>query len=1351
MSIAGLDFILNKEEVVPTFTASDLLSDSERVEQKYKRHVNTYVPVNRAAEGRDGMMSVKDFERKLIKAVKDARAPGGYITAEYGYGKTSTALYLWQRAEEANLLVVPPFKLIQLMDLLTAIYGWVRYRLLVRDPALVDELDALYERVSGRSIQREAEQHDVSEAVLRSWMEQGRFILELQATEYINFFEEVTAIVMKAGFDGLLVLSDEIQLYIEPRMKRESEPITPLFTLVDGLATRAGYLNFGLVLCIPLKEVGVIREMRDDLLHRMRNFSLDLTTIYDDAFASNLWHLLAKEFDFRDIQDQVVSNHTLQALGEIASRQELSNGPRTVINAFRRMVERYKSQIEPGPYTPIDLIDDFISGAIPFAGNDQIPNITRRALQHQIVRNDPERYEPAIKLAAAYPTNGVSIHVQREYPPMVEVLEELRMKALGELVIGVGDDTLRGVTLFGLHIGVQKTDWFAQTIREFRRAYGEQHSITQERAINVFAHLLKTSIFKGWDVVDEQPSTMISNYSIIFKGAFSSLSSKYPSRRVHVRIFWEDEPRKDATIDGDLAIEYYLTLCSDLRSDPERRRSEAYEASVEHDIHTAIIPLNLLYVRPEGIPLNIRQQLQDVWSPYDLSPLVLMNIYALMDEKRADKLIPEHDDQMVRSAIQPELLDTIRKDLFNAQVGARLGGVSQEKITEAAVETILEDRYGSTYRTIMGASNWKAALTREYVGALDRLENIYEKRGEVEVEGTKDEVAKLLNRTTTGFDSFRRSFPLFIAVSKDWAGKDSVGAIRFRLHPLEDDIINWLREHGTSERIKVGANKVEVRTLEISDVLTEARQQGYLDEETNTLLEMLVRREIIEYPQRHLIREKPSQTVNLDAVAYDLTAFQRDLEALVDGFGKAGRLNILSQESEKFQQILEKERLSGTPDPQRVVTLGKAVQARHKELIAFTSEKHQEIRSRLGMIKRSIRTLNLRQLEVLTQRVNGSVEYTEQVNVLRNQLLSFANSVKASVDRVLAQVEDSYRVVEHEPVQNEVLARVFAQAQAFDNEIDGVNQRINEFEEAFKHFNDWQRLVDVGSDLSEQLQQMGQRANAQSAEFSDLSRQIRGEISSKSNKLDVLPNHVVYMTPLRTLKDQVGAMRRAAEDDFVGLQNRYYQALTRGNLYPRDAIGTPFRYNIIDPDESYRSLYARVRDLTRRLCERISSKANEERQSILNLLHSPSLQELPSDEQQSIQDQAEKLEQTAEHVQQRARELAEHVLDDAVLCDFPAQDSGQFYSLIREVEVCRDELAELSIQYQRINQHFKSIQLSPEEAEMMQTLDIQDVDTFVDLVEWRQSTNTSGDDFWRILRSLYEKRKIRIRIGKVRN
>jgi hypothetical protein len=1352
MSIAGLDFILSKEEVVPTFTSADLLRDSERVEQKYRRHVNTYVPINRAAEGREGAMSVEDFERKLIKAVKDARAPGGYITAEYGYGKTSTALYLWQRAEQANLLVVPPFKLIQLMDLLTAIYGWIRYRVSVRAPQLVSELDALHDQVSGRSIEREAEANNVSPAVLRSWMEQGRFILELQASEYIAFFERATDIAIRAGYDGLLVLCDEIQLYIEPRMKRESEPITPLFTLVDGLATRSGYLKFGLVLMIPLKEVGVIREMRDDLLHRMRNFSLDLTTIYDNSFAENLWRLLAKEFDFRDVEDAVVAPCTLRALGEIAARQELSNGPRTVINAFRRMVERYKSQYQADPYSPIDLIDDFIGGAIPFAGNDQIPNITRRALQHQIVRNDPGRYEPAIKLAAAYPTNGVSIDIQRQFPGMVQILEELRMKALGELVIGVGDDALRGVTLFGLHIGIQKTDWFASTIREFRRAYGEQHAITQERVIKVFTHLLKTSIFKGWDVVDEHPSTMTSNHSIIFRGSFSSLSARFPSRRVHVRIFWEDEERKDATTDGDLAIEYYLTLSSDLRSDPEQRRSTAYEARIEYDYHTAIIPLNLLYVRPEGIPLNIRQQLQDVWSPYDLSPLVLMNIYALMDEKRAAKLIPETDDQMVRGAIQPEMLDTIRKDLFNAQVGAKLDGVSQERITEVAIEKILDARYKS-YKTIMGSSQWQSALKREYVGALERLDNVYQKRGEVEVEGTKEQIAALLNRTATGLDSFRRSFPLFLTVSKEWTSKDSEGAVRFRLHELEKDIIAWLRESGRIERVTIGGSKVEVRSLELGTILQKARDFGYLDEETNTLVDILTKREIIEYSQRHIIREKPSQNVNLDAVALALTGFQGDLEILVNGFGNTGRLAVLSQECEKYQQMLEKERLSGTPDPERVYRLGKAVQARHQELAGFADEKLQELRNRTNALKRGIRPLNPRQLEILTQRINGSVEYTEQVNVLKNHLLTFANTVKGLVDRAAAQVEELHRTTEQEPVQYEALSRVASRLGELDTQIEMTNRRIDEFDEYYKHFQDWQRLVEIGSDLSEQLQQMGHRTSAQSEAFADLSRSIRGEISSKSDKLEALPHHVMYGPPLRTMRDQVAAIRRAAEDEFVSLQNRYYQALTGRGLYSRDAVGSPFKYNIVNPDESYHFLYDRVRSLTHGLCEQIARKAQEERQSIQTLLYSQSFRELPDDERDQIGAVASDLVATTEQIQARALELDRYAADDRVLHDFPAQDSGQFYLLIVKIGAAREALRDLSAQFRRIDQQFQSVRLSPEEELLMQRLPINDdkPDTFVDLVEWRQSVEMSADDFWRVLQGLYDKRRIRLNVGKVRS
>jgi hypothetical protein len=1023
-----------------------------------------------------------------------------------------------------------------------------------------------------------------------------------------------------------------------------------------------------------------------------------------------------------------------------------------VINAFRRMVERYKSQYQAAPYSPIDLIDDFISGAIPFAGNDQIPNVTRRALQHQIVRSDPARYEPAVKLAAAYPTNGVSIDVQRQYPEMVEIFEELRMKALGELVIGVGDEARRGVTLFGLHIGIQKTDWFSSTIREFRRAYGEQHAITQERAIKVFAHLLKTKIFKDWQVINEQPSTMTSNHSIIFEGAFQSLTARFPSRRVHVRIFWENEERKDATIDGDLAVEYHLTLCADLRSDPEQRRSTADEAYIDYDHHTAIIPLNLLYVRPEGIPLNIRQQLQDVWSPYDLSPLVLMNIYALMEEKRDAKLIPEIDDQLVRGAIQPEILDTIRKDLFNAQVGARLGGVAQERITEVAVEKILEARYPS-YKTIMASSQWQGALKREYVGALERLDNIYQKRGEVEVEGTKEKIAELFNRTATGLDSFCTNFPQFITVSKKWKGKDE-GAVRFRLHPLEEQILSWLHESGRVEKVTVGGSKVEIRSLELGTVLQRARELGYLDEETNTLIDILAKREIIEHPQRHIIREKPSQNVDLDAVALYLAEFQGDLETLLKGFGGAGRLAELSKECEKYQQLLEQERLSSTPDPQRVHTLRKAVQTRHQELAAFAEDKLAELRSRTNALKRGIRPLNVRQLETLSQRVNGSVEYTEQVNVLRNHLLTYANKVKSAVDQVMAQVDELHRMIEPLPVRHEVLACAASRVDELDDQIEKANRAVDRFEEYHKHFLDWRRLVEVGSDVSEQLQQMGQRTVAQSEAFADLSRRIRGEISSRSDKLESLPNHVVYSQPLRALRDEIAAIRRAAEDEFISLQNRYYQALTGRGLYSREAVGSPFQYNIINPDESYRLLYERVRKLTRDLCEQIALKAQEESQSIQTLLYSQSFRELPQDERDQISAAASELVTEAERIRARGLELAQSAADDRVLRDFPTQDSGQFSLLIGEIEAARAALRQLAAQFRRIDQQFQSVRLSPEEELLLRCLPIHDdkPDVFVDLVEWRKhADNMSADEFWRLVQGLYDKRRIRLNVSRVRN
>ncbi|MCB9105086.1 MAG: hypothetical protein H6633_12720 [Anaerolineales bacterium] len=45
-------------------------------------------------------------------------------------------------------------------------------------------------------------------------------LLTLKPGDYLKFFEEATHIACQAGFEGLLVLADEVQQYIDPKLKQ---------------------------------------------------------------------------------------------------------------------------------------------------------------------------------------------------------------------------------------------------------------------------------------------------------------------------------------------------------------------------------------------------------------------------------------------------------------------------------------------------------------------------------------------------------------------------------------------------------------------------------------------------------------------------------------------------------------------------------------------------------------------------------------------------------------------------------------------------------------------------------------------------------------------------------------------------------------------------------------------------------------------------------------------------------------------------------------------------------------------------------------------------------------------------
>jgi hypothetical protein len=76
--LEGLQAILDKQAVLSTVNADDLLQKPHKVEEDYQRHVATFVP----------MGDVSDFVDRLVRLVVNSQTPKGMIVAPYGYGKT---------------------------------------------------------------------------------------------------------------------------------------------------------------------------------------------------------------------------------------------------------------------------------------------------------------------------------------------------------------------------------------------------------------------------------------------------------------------------------------------------------------------------------------------------------------------------------------------------------------------------------------------------------------------------------------------------------------------------------------------------------------------------------------------------------------------------------------------------------------------------------------------------------------------------------------------------------------------------------------------------------------------------------------------------------------------------------------------------------------------------------------------------------------------------------------------------------------------------------------------------------------------------------------------------------------
>jgi len=1347
MNLEGLSAILTKEEVVATQTADALAERPREVDDAYKTHVRTYVPLH---TGRgEGRLSVEEFSRRLIGQIKGDLAPRGYLTADFGYGKTSTALYLWEQAQQANLVAIPPFQLTRLPDLITATYGWGKYVLSLSRPSLCERADSIYASFAERNLEQMSAESGADLDTLRKWLSEGRLTLELAAPDYIHFFEQMTGLVQQGGFEGLLVLADEIQQYIEPEVKSGArDPIAPLFNIVQGLATRRKHLAFGLILVIPRKELAVIVDQRGDLIDRMRTLALDLDAIYDQSFPARLWDRLAKEFQFAEHAEAMVRRETLAALGQISVRKDLSNGPRTVVNAFRRIARRYLEQPNVNPYSPVDLVNDFLSGNIRFDGVKRLQEVTTRALGHTLVRGRPDR-EMAIKLAAAFPEEGATRKAQREClgVDLCPAFDDLFQSGGGDLVIRVGDVSDPGFTLLGLEQGETKTDWLTLTVREFSRTYYESAEKTTQRAVESFLDLLTDHVFRQWKVVDRLQSRMTQNAGLVLEGAFPSIARRFPQRRVHVRVLVEDEPIKDANPLGEIVLEFRLRRYLDW--DEETRRYHAESVELDPKAYTARFTLNLMgrTIEPSR---SLDNTIGKIVSPFKLTPLLLLTLHQVLNEKRQANDIPKADDQIIQHQFQPDLLDHALHELLRPEVGQALDAAGA-RLIERVVERLFDVRYGRSYHTLMAVGNWQSSI-QKYVNALHRLPSWPEKQGQMNVEGLKEEIADLFTLTHTGLDSFISNFPDLIEVVREFptrrqAERGEIGAVRFQLHPLETQIRGWLQA-SPDVTTKESAGKMQtLHRMPIGQVYVRATELGYKEQEIDALLEVMEARGLIERDQRGNLSEALRQVPSVDEVADLVSELQSSLGYLRDAFPRAQEFQRLDEEAAKYAAKVEE--LRETAEESITISLRRTVTTRLRDVGAAAQSRHTELRQSAAELLRRLPEPDARQQSTLEAQVAG-VKYADQVNNLRVRLLRAYVRFRGKVDEVRQRLQVVERTLASEDLPISELPTQAKMLRTIEKQVEDIQASERILAEQYRRFVEWRRLVEDGVRLYDELQVLGDPASDLLSAFEQLSQHIRGDISAHA--LEALPNVTTYASRLGELREEARRLRQEAVEEFNNLQDRYRIELNRTIGYPRDRLWEPLIYSPLDPTGIYRQLYGRVAEALSDMVDRMRNLQADSLSNVHSVLDTPLLADLSPEEKRDIEQRGRELEALLDRVKAALARAREQASDPDVIRDFPIEESGAFRALLLGFKTLYDHLDHARRGVDTLTAVLRRQALSPAEKKIWEALQaFLLADGFTDVTNVRRETHNVDDEaFWSALRGLWEKQRVQVQIRPVR-
>jgi len=740
--MTALMSVATKEPIISTFDANMLHTSPSEVQENYRWHAATYVEQE----------ILQDLRSRFTQAILDKRTPKACIVAPFGYGKTASAVGIWAEVQEMGILALPPIACKSFVELAQSILDWMCFIL----PEQTSEIRDAYEQFLSSSTELLARRderefgipYEQARAAIQDKLERGYLDFEDVSVNLIGFLEKATSIAVVSGYRGLVLIVDELQQL----MGNMNKGVLVAFRqLIWGLRTRP--IAFGLLLTMDPDTERTIADRAGDILHRIKDdgLYLDIRQIYNREFPARLWSRFIAALPFAPGDQEAIDRPALDALGQLCERDDLSNGPRTVINALQAATVRWTNSAKP--YTPIALVDDLLDGTIRFDGDRNIiPALVGELLNYPYFEQSPTR-AAVLKLIAAFP-RGCDIEVARRYG-LGDAWQELNDDLRGELLTEIEE----GLTL----IELQRVGRPANRLNLLLRRYWLQitdHQLLGETALKTVATTIVPSLFpqrtqalNGWSELQSMRLTATGAYIGVMEG---TSSPSFPLRKILVAVA---HPHTEIEVQNGDDIDLYLTL----RVDPAQDTVPLVQQADKNEI---IVQLALHRITENGLGVGLNW-IEHYLSPQPISPAIVLSLLHYLDREPLDTL-SDRDQKRIADTIA-RLEEWVLAELFPpsafAATGFKTNYAGQSGFREFLY--LLLQKSFPHYKPLARFQHW-TSLLEDYHAALQQVDPDV-RLGRRPISATKVEIAALFRQTRhAGFSSSFSTLSAGLAMTRKY-------------------------------------------------------------------------------------------------------------------------------------------------------------------------------------------------------------------------------------------------------------------------------------------------------------------------------------------------------------------------------------------------------------------------------------------------------------------------------------------------------------------------------------------------------------------------------------------------------